>query len=64
MPIQSDDSPVTKPSPRLASGRDPKAAKSQPGSLGEQAFRDAVFLVVAAWALLFLLAFSLRRYNI
>jgi hypothetical protein len=34
------------------------------GSLGEQATRDSVMMVVAAWSLLFLLAYSLRTHNI
>lgn len=41
----------------------PKNAGSK-GSLGDVALMDAIAIVVAAWAVLFLLAFSLRRHNI
>lgn len=41
----------------------PKNAGSK-GSLGDTALMDAIAIVVAAWVVLFLLAFSLRRHNI
>jgi hypothetical protein len=41
----------------------PKNAGSK-GSLGDVALMDAIAIVVAAWVVLFLLAFSLRRHNI
>lgn len=41
----------------------PKNAASK-GSVGDVAFRDALTIVIAAWVILFLLSFSLRRHNI
>ena len=36
----------------------------QPGSIGDQAVKDVVTMIIIAWVLLFLLAFSLRKYNV
>lgn len=33
------------------------------GSIGDDAFRDSVIIVLAAWAVLFFLAYSLRHHN-
>lgn len=41
----------------------PKNAGSK-GSLGDVALMDAIAIVVGAWVVLFLLAFSLRRHNV
>jgi hypothetical protein len=41
----------------------PKNAGSK-GSVGDVAVMDAIALVVAAWLVLFLLAYSLRHHNI
>lgn len=41
----------------------PKNAASK-GSPGDVALMDAVAIVVVAWVVLFLIAFSLRRHNI
>ena len=41
----------------------PKTAGSA-GSVGDQALMDAIGIVVAAWIVLFLIAFSLRRHNV
>ena len=41
----------------------PKKAGS-PGTMGDQALRDALIMVLIAWAILFALAFTLRRHNI
>lgn len=41
-----------------------KPRKGEPGSLGDQAFTDAVTVVAVSWVLLLLLAFSLRRHLI
>ncbi len=41
----------------------PKNAASK-GGTGDQALMDAVVIVLAAWAILFLLGFSLRKHNI
>jgi hypothetical protein len=45
---------------------DPKARArpGEPGSLGSQAFNDSLVLVIAAWAIMFLLTFSLRNHNV
>ena len=49
--------------------RDPKRQRS-PGSLasdgtmGDQAFRVGVAIVLAAWSVLFLLGYSLRAHNV
>jgi hypothetical protein len=40
----------------------PKNAASK-GSVGDVALMDALAIVIAAWVVLFLLAFSLRRHN-
>jgi hypothetical protein len=41
----------------------PKNAGSK-GSVGDTALMDAIAIIVAAWLILFFLAFSLRRHNI
>lgn len=41
----------------------PKTAGSK-GSVGDVALMDAIAIVIAAWLILFLLAFSLRHHNI
>lgn len=41
----------------------PKNAGSK-GSVGDTALMDAIAIIVAAWVVLFFLAFSLRRHNI
>jgi hypothetical protein len=45
---------------------DPKARKSMlsDGTIGSDAFRDGVVIVLIAWAVLFLLPYSLRHHNI
>lgn len=55
----------TKDSP-LTLTREPKSRKGPgtPGSLGDQALTDAITAIVIGWALLFLLAFSLRKHNV
>jgi hypothetical protein len=40
----------------------PKNAASK-GSVGDTALMDAVAIVVGAWIVVFLIAFSLRRHN-
>lgn len=46
-------------------GRDPKKTpKAGAGSIGDVAFRDALIIVVLAWAVLIFLAYSLRHHNI
>jgi hypothetical protein len=41
----------------------PKSAGSK-GSPGDVALMDAIAIVVAAWVIVFLLTFSLRRHNV
>jgi len=41
----------------------PKNAASK-GSVGDVALMDAIAIVVGAWILLFLIAFSLRSHNV
>lgn len=47
-------------------GRDPKkkVRAGDKGSMGDQAFMDAVVIVALAWAFLVVLAFSLRHHNV
>lgn len=46
-------------------GREPrKNAKTGKGSIGDQAFCDALIIVVCAWLFLIFLAYSLRHHNI
>mgnify|MGYP000912539523 CR=1 FL=1 len=46
-------------------GREPKVKdKSQRGSVGDKAFMDGVYIVVAAWVLILALAYSLRHHNV
>lgn len=46
--------------------RDPKrkTPKSGPGSMGDTALKDALFIVIAAWIVLILLAYTLRHHNV
>lgn len=50
----------------LVTAREPKGPKraGDKGSMGDQALQDAMMIIVLAWAVLFLLAFSLRGHNI
>ena len=49
----------------LNTSREPKVSKpGSPGSVGDRALMDAVIALCVGWALLFLLAFSLRRHNV
>ncbi len=51
---------------RLKTSREPVGPKrsGDKGTIGDQAVMDAVVIVVIAWAVLAVLAFSLRRHNI
>jgi hypothetical protein len=46
--------------------REPKGPKrtGDRGTVGDQALMDALIIVLVAWAVIFFLAFSLRRHNI
>ncbi|GIH29363.1 hypothetical protein Aph01nite_76730 [Acrocarpospora phusangensis] len=50
----------------LVTSREPKGPTraGDPGSIGDQALKDALIIIVAAWAVLFFLGFSLRGFNI
>lgn len=50
----------------IISTREPVGPKTagDKGSVGDMAVMDAVMIVGAAWLILFLLAFSLRRHNV
>jgi hypothetical protein len=63
MPMASEDSRQGSP---IVTAREPVGPKNagSKGSRGDQALMDAVFIVVAAWVLLFLLGFSLRSHNV
>lgn len=63
MAIKTDDSSQSKP---LTTSNEPKGPikKGGKGSMGEQAFNDAVVIVGICWLVLFVLVFSLRSYNI
>lgn len=52
--------------PPLATSREPKGPKraGDPGTMGDQAFKDAIVLIVLAWLVLLLLGWSLRGFNI
>ena len=63
MPTAVADEETKRP---LVTSREPVGPVNagDPGSQADQALRDALIVLVAAWVILFLLAFSLRRYNI
>jgi hypothetical protein len=50
----------------LTTSREPKgpARAGDPGSPGSNALRDALIIVGVSWAVLFILAFTLRAHNI
>lgn len=50
----------------LTTSREPKGRvkPGDKGSIGGMALNDALLLLVAAWLILFLLAFSVRNYNV
>lgn len=52
--------------PPLVTSREPKGPTrpGDKGSPGDRALMDAICLIVAAWAVLFFLGFSLRGFNI
>lgn len=63
MPIMQNNDPVPA---ALVTSREPVKIKTagEPGSQADTALTDAVVIIAAAWVLLFLLGFSLRRNNI
>lgn len=62
MPLVSEDERVGNP---IVTAREPKGPSKStgPGSMGDEAFKDAVAVLIVAWALLFLLYFSVRKHN-
>jgi hypothetical protein len=63
MPMGTEDDRQGRP---ISMTREPVGPKnaSSPGSVGDTALKDALFIVVGAWLVLFMLMFSLRRHNI
>jgi hypothetical protein len=63
MPMMSEPEQVSN---RLTVSREPVGPKNaaSKGSVGDVALMDALAIVIAAWVILFLLSFSLRRHNI
>lgn len=61
--MKNDDSGGRVP---LVTSREPKGPTlpGGPGTTGDEAFKDAIFIVCAAWAILFFLTFSLRGHSI
>lgn len=70
MSIQTEDTPAASPLRGMPGmgNTDPKAKTksmvSGDGSIGDEAFRNGVIIVLSAWAVLFFLAYSLRHHNI
>ena len=69
MPIMGSEDGPRSTAPTLsgtADSRDmkPRSRPGEPGSLGDQAFKDALIVVVGAWAVLLFLSFTLRSYNV
>lgn len=63
MPMVTEDARQGVPIQMTREPVGPKNAASK-GSVGDIAFRDALTVVIAAWVILFLLTFSLRRHNV
>jgi len=61
MPVATDHDSDKPMNPILRWGRDPKARTDK--STGDKGATDAMLLVVAAWLVLFGLAYSLRHHN-
>lgn len=63
MPVMTEDARVGRPIQTTREPVGPKTPGSK-GTVGDVALMDAVAIVIGAWLLLFLLAFTLRRHNI
>lgn len=63
MPMVTENERVGSPIVTTREPVGPKTASSK-GSIGDMALRDALIIVVAAWIILVLLTFSLRRHNV
>ena len=56
----------THTSPKLVTSRTPvgPTASGAAESIGGMAFNDSVLIIVAAWAIVFILVFTLRQHNV
>jgi predicted metal-binding membrane protein len=63
MPMGTEDDRQGRPISMTREPVGPKNAASK-GSIGDTALKDGLIIVGCAWAVLFLLMFSLRRHNI
>jgi hypothetical protein len=63
MPMGTEDARVGNPLVTTREPVGPKTAGSK-GSVGDVALMDSLAIVIGAWLLLFLIAFSLRHHNI
>lgn len=63
MPIGMEEKFTSRP---LKTDREPVGPKNaaSKGSIGDQALMDSLVIVGAAWALLFLIYFSVRSHNV
>lgn len=63
MPVGMEDKETGR---RIQTTREPVGPKNaaSKGSIGDQALMDALMIVIAAWVILFVLTFSLRRHNV
>lgn len=61
MPIGKDDG---RPTPSLVTSREPQGPRTADKSVGTQGLTDALIIVGIAWAVLFVLVFSLRVHNV
>ena len=63
MPFGTEDSRQGQPIKTSREPVGPKNAASK-GSVGDTALMDALLIVIGAWAILFVLTFSLRNHNV
>lgn len=63
MPMATEDARTSRPIQMTREPVGPKTSGSK-GSVGDTALMDAIAIVIGAWILLFLLAFSLRHHNV
>jgi hypothetical protein len=63
MPVMTEDERQGRPISVSREPVGPNNAASK-GSVGDVALMDAIYIVGAAWVVLFLLSFSLRRHNV
>lgn len=63
MPVGMENTFTTRPIKTDREPVGPKNAASK-GSIGDQALMDSLIIVVAAWAILFFIYFSVRGHNV